>query len=62
MTKLQNLFVTLANMDIFQTRLKFSLFTMDFKSNLCYNIVNNIFVYANMQNVWRCMQCLHHLN
>ena len=29
MTKLQNLFVTLVNMDIFQMTLKFSLFTVD---------------------------------
>ena len=29
MTKLQNLFVVLVNMDIFQTTLKLSLFTVD---------------------------------
>ena len=29
MTKLQNLFVALLNMDIFQMTLKFSLFTID---------------------------------
>ena len=28
-TKLQNLFVALVNMDVFQTTLKFSLFTVD---------------------------------
>ena len=49
--------------------LKLSLFTVDFYSNLCCNIVNPIFVYADMQNVCRCMQVcmytfpgLHHLN
>ena len=30
MTKLQNLFVVLVNMDIFQMTLKLSLFTVDF--------------------------------
>ena len=30
MTKLQNVFVALVNMDIFHMTLKFSLFTMDF--------------------------------
>ena len=30
MTKLQNVFVTLVNMDIFQMTLKLSLFTLDF--------------------------------
>ena len=30
MTKLQNVFVTLVNMDIFQMTLKLSLFTVDF--------------------------------
>ena len=30
MTKLQNVFVTLINMDIFQMTLKLSLFTVDF--------------------------------
>ena len=40
MTKLQNLFVALVNMDTFQMTLKLSLFTVDFKSNLCYNIVS----------------------
>ena len=40
MTKLQNLFATLVNMNIFQMTLKFSLFTLDFWSNLCYNIVS----------------------
>ena len=30
MTKLQNLFVALANMDTFQMTLKLSLFTVDF--------------------------------
>ena len=40
MTKLQNVFVTLVNMDTFQMTLKLSLFTADFESNLCYNIVS----------------------
>ena len=30
MTKLQNVFVALVNMDIFEMTLKFSLFTVDF--------------------------------
>ena len=30
MTKLQNVFVTLVNLDIFQMTLKLSLFTVDF--------------------------------
>ena len=41
MTKLQNLFVTLVNMDIFQMTLKLNLFTVDFKSNLYYKIVSS---------------------
>ena len=61
MTKLQNVFVALVNMDIFQMTLKLSLLTVDFKSNLYYKIVSTFFVYADMQNVCRCMQCLHHL-
>ena len=40
MTKLQNLFVALVNMDIFQLTLELSLFTEDFWRNLCYNIVS----------------------
>ena len=40
MTKLQNVFVTLVNMDIFQMTLKLSLFTVDFYSNLYYKIVS----------------------
>ena len=40
MTKHQNLFVALVNMDTFQMTLKLSLFTVDFSSNLCYNIVS----------------------
>ena len=32
MTKLQNLFVALVNMDTFQMTLKLSLFTVDFKA------------------------------
>ena len=40
MTKLQNLFVALVNMDIFQMTLKLSLFTVDFLCNLPYNIVS----------------------
>ena len=40
MTKLQNLFVALINKDTFQMTLKLSLFTVDFYSNLCYNIVS----------------------
>ena len=39
MTKLQNLFVALVNMDIFQMTQKLSLFTVDFYSNLYYKIV-----------------------
>ena len=31
MTKLQNVFVALVNMDIFQMTLKLSLFTVDFR-------------------------------
>ena len=41
---------------------KLSVFAVDFYSNLCYNIVSTFFVYVDMQNVSRCMQCLHHLN
>ena len=33
MTKLQNLFFALVNMDIFQMTLKFSSFTVDYKCN-----------------------------
>ena len=40
MTKLQNLLGALVNMDIFQMILKFSLFTVDFLCNFCYNIVS----------------------
>ena len=40
MTKLQNVFVALVNMDIFQMTLKLSLFTVDFESNLYYKIVS----------------------
>ena len=40
MTKLQNVFVALVNMDIFQMALKLSLFTVDFWSNLYYKIVS----------------------
>ena len=40
MDKLQNVFVGLVNMDIFQMTPKLSLVTVDFKSNLCYKIVN----------------------
>ena len=40
MTKFQDFFVTLVNMDTFQMTLKLSLFTVDFYSNLHYNIVN----------------------
>ena len=40
MTKLQNLFVALVNMYIFQMTLKFSLFTVDYWCNFCYNITN----------------------
>ena len=41
MTKLQNLFVALANVDIFQMTLKLSLFAVDFESNLYYKIVSS---------------------
>ena len=51
MTKLQNLFVALVNMDTFQMTLKLSLFTV-FVLQHC----EHIFVYADMQNVCRCMQ------
>ena len=44
MTKLQNLFVPLVNMDTLKMTLKISLFTVDFKSNLCYNIVRTFCV------------------
>ena len=44
MTKLQNLFVALVNMDIFQMTLKLSLFTVDFVLQHC----EHIFVYADM--------------
>ena len=40
MTKRQNLFVALANMDIFKMTLKFSLFTVDCECNFNYNIVS----------------------
>ena len=40
MTKIQNLFVALVNVDTFQMTPKLSLFTVDFQSNLCYNIVS----------------------
>ena len=40
MTKLQNVFVVLVNMNIFQMTLKLSLFTVNFWSNLYYNIVS----------------------
>ena len=62
MTKLQNLFVALANIDIFQMTQKIRLSTVDFWINLCYNIVSTIYVYADMENACICMQCLHHLN
>ena len=39
-TNLQNLFGALVIIDIFQMVLKFSLFTVDFLCNLCYNIVS----------------------
>ena len=42
MTKLQNLFVALVNMDTFQMTLKLRLFTVKFLSNLCYNIVSTL--------------------
>ena len=57
MTKLQNVFVAVVNMDIFQMTLKLSVFTVNFVLQYC----EHIFVYADMQNVCRCMQCLHHL-
>ena len=58
MTKLLNVFVALLNMDIFQMTLKLSLFTVEkFVLQHC----EHIFVYADMQNVCRYMQCLHHL-
>ena len=69
MTKLQNLFVALVNMDIFQMTLKFCLFTVDFQSNLCSNIVNTFVcmqtcrMFADACSV--CMYTfpsLHHLN
>ena len=44
MTKLQNVFVALVNIDIFQMILKLSLFTVEFKSNLYYKIVSIFFV------------------
>ena len=53
MTKLQNLFVALVNVKIFQMTQKLRLFRV---------ICEDIFVYADMQNACRCMQCLHHLN
>ena len=62
MAKLQNLFVALVNMDIFQMTLKFSLFTVDYQVNFLLKHCEHIFVYADTQNVCRCMQCLHHLN
>ena len=40
MIKLQNVFVALVNMDIFQMTLKLSLFIVDFWSNVYYNIVS----------------------
>ena len=55
MTKHQNLFVALVNMDIFPMTLQFSIYSL--LTNKC-----NLFVYADMQNVYRCMQCLHHWN
>ena len=54
MNKLQNLFVVLVNTDIFQMTLKLGVLSLE--------TLKHIFVYADMQNVWRYMQCLHHLN
>ena len=39
MTKLENLFVALVDMDIFEMTLKFSLLTVDYKCNFCYNVL-----------------------
>ena len=59
MTKLQNLFVALVNMDIFQMTLKLSLFT-ELLENLVVQDCEPAFVYADMQNVCRCMQvCMY---
>ena len=47
MTKLQNLFVVLLNMDIFQMTLKFSLFTVDQQVKFLLKHFEHIFVYAD---------------
>ena len=51
----QNLYLALVNMDTFQMTLKLNLFTANFQSNLCYNIVSTFLCHADMQNVCRCM-------
>ena len=52
MTKFQNLFVALLNMDIFQMTPKLSLFTTDFFSNFCWNIVNRFLCMQIYADVW----------
>ena len=47
------MFVALVNIDIFQMTVKFSLFTADYKSDCCYNIVSTI---LSMQKTEKCVQ------
>ena len=56
MTKLQYLFVTLVDSDIFQ------FIHCDLSEKFVLQHCEHIFVYVDMQSVYRCMQCLHHLN
>ena len=64
MTKFQNLFVALVNMDIFQVTLKLRLFTVDFYSYLCYKIVSLFWCMQTCRmfaDVWR-SACTHFLD
>ena len=51
MTKLENLFGALVNIEIFQVTLKFCLFTVGFLCNFCYNIVSKFFCMQSVSDV-----------
>ena len=56
MTKLQNLFVTLVNMDIFQMTLKLSLFTTDYISVISVETLRLHFCVCRHEE---CLQMYH---
>ena len=67
MTKLQNLFVALVNINIskygyLSDDIKIKFIHCGLLKKLVLKHYEHIFVYADIQNVCRCIQCLHHLN